>query len=192
MVTSTNITLSFDVKSESIYYWKIRVKCDLEQNYCPPNHSIKATVIWEPEKYNRVFDVGRSYARMIKFDKRYFIETLADNETNRGHQHNAHMHSSRFQKHLYNESALSRFEVLTKPLYKCNEDRPYYATQHQDIFIQYIEGFNFGAIKASAEFKDVHLTVPEGTPPITPYTKANIRDGYVIPQQSLVYRNSEN
>ena len=53
------------------------------------------------------------------------------------------MYSSRFQKHLYDESALSRFEFLTKPLYKCNEDRPYCATHLQDIFIQYREGFNF-------------------------------------------------
>ena len=40
------------------------------------------------------------------------------------------MYSSRFQKHLYDESSLSRFEVLTKPLYKCIENRTYYATQY--------------------------------------------------------------
>ena len=40
----TNITISFDVKSESIYYGKIRIKCDLERGYCPPNHALKATV----------------------------------------------------------------------------------------------------------------------------------------------------
>ena len=45
----------------------------------------------------------------------------------------AHMFSSRFQKQLCDESALSRFEVLTKPLYECNEDRQYYTTQYQDI-----------------------------------------------------------
>ena len=53
------------------------------------------------------------------------------------------MYSSRFQKQLYDEFALSRFEVLKKTLHKCNEDRPYYATQYQDNFIQYEEGFNF-------------------------------------------------
>ena len=31
--------------------------------------------------------------------------------------------------------------VLTKPIYKCNEDRPCYATQYEDIFLQYKEGF---------------------------------------------------
>ena len=98
---------------------------------------------------------------MIKFQKRYFVKTLADNATNRGHQHNAQMYSSRFQKQLHDESALSPFEVLTKPLYKSNEDRPYYATQNQDNFIQYNEGFKFVTGKASAEIKDVQLTVPE-------------------------------
>ena len=62
---------------------------------------------------------------MIKFQKRYFIETLEDNETNSVHEHMPHMFCSRFQKQLYDESALSRFEVLTKPIFKRNEDRPY-------------------------------------------------------------------
>ena len=126
-----------------MYYGKVRIKCDIERSYCPPNHAKKATVIWEPENYCRIFDVGISHARMIKSQKRYFIETLENNETNSGHKHNAHMYSSRFQKHLSDISALSRFEVLTKPIFKCNKDRPHYATQHQDIFIQYKEGFKF-------------------------------------------------
>ena len=45
--------------------------------------------------------------------------------------------------------------------------------------------------KASAEFKDIHATIPNGAPSITPYTKANIRNGYFIPKESPVYRKSE-
>ena len=174
-----------------MYYVKVRIKCNKERGYCPPNHANKATVIWEPENRCRIFDVGRSYARKIKFQKRYFIETLEINETNSGHKQNAHMYSSRFQKHLYDESALSRFEVLTKPIYKCNEDRPFYATQYQDIFIQYKEGFNFVSGKPSCDFDNTHITVPDGVPSLTPYTKANIGDGYVIPQESQLYHKSE-
>ena len=59
---------------------------------------------------------------MIKLQKRFFIETLENNVTNSGHQHNAHINSSKCQKQFYDESILSRFEVLTKPIYKCNED----------------------------------------------------------------------
>ena len=66
----------------------------------------------------------------------------------------------KFQKHLNDESALSRFEVRTKPIYKCNKDCPFYATQCQDIFIQYREGFNFVSGKLSLEFDGIHLTVP--------------------------------
>ena len=89
---------------QNTYYGKVRIIRDLERGLCPPNHAIQATVIWEPENHCRFFDVGRSYARMIKFQKRYFIETLENNETNSGHKHNAHMYSSRFQKHPYDES----------------------------------------------------------------------------------------
>ena len=120
---------------------------------------------------------------MVKFQKRYFTETLENNETNSGHKHNAHMCSSRFQKHHYDKSALSRFEDLTKQVIICNKDRPYYAAQNQDIFVQYQDGFNIITGKASADFKDEHITIPIGAPSITPYTKSNVRNGYVIPQE---------
>ena len=66
----TNITLYFDVATEHMYYGKVCIKCDLERSYCPPNHAFKTTVIWEPENHCRILDVGRSYARMFKFQKR--------------------------------------------------------------------------------------------------------------------------
>ena len=72
----TNITLTFDAASDYLYYGKVRIKCDLEQGHCPSNHAIKATGFWKPENHCRIFDVGRSHARMIKFQKSYFIETL--------------------------------------------------------------------------------------------------------------------
>ena len=45
--------------------------------------------------------------------------------------------------------------------------------------------------KPSTEFDGIHLTVPEGTPSLTLYTKAGIRDGYIIPHESKVYHKSE-
>ena len=65
----TNITLTFDVASEHMYYGKDRFRCAIDRGYCEPNHAIKATVIWEPEHHCKIFDVGRSHARMIKFQK---------------------------------------------------------------------------------------------------------------------------
>ena len=55
------------------------------------------------------------------------------------------------------------------------------------IFFQYDERFNVTTGKASAEFKDIHVYIPN----ITQYTKADIRSGYIIPQKSPVYRKSE-
>ena len=174
-----------------MYYGKVSINCDIERGHCPPNHAIKTNIIWEPENRCRVLDVGRSHARMIKFQKRCFIVTLENNEITSGRKHMPHMYSSCFQKHLFDESALSRFEVLTKLFYKCNEDHPYYATEYQDIFIQYREGFNFVSGKPSSDFDNTHVTVSDGPPSLTAYTKANIRDGYVIPQEPKLYRKSE-
>ena len=92
----TNISLTYDVASEHMYYGNVRIKCDLDRGHYPPNHSIKATVTWKPENHCRIFDVGRSHARMIKIQKRYFIKTLKNNEPNSGHEHNAHMYSRCF------------------------------------------------------------------------------------------------
>ena len=64
-------------------------------------------------------------------------------------------------------------------------------SQYQDIFIQYKEGFNIVTGKASVKFKDVHMTIPDNAPFVTPYTKANIRNLYVIFQESQDYRKSE-
>ena len=113
----TNITLTFDVATEHMYYGKARINCDIERGHCPANNAMKATIIWEPKNHCRIFDVGRSHARMIIFQKRYFIKRLENNEASSGHKQMPHMYSSRFQKHLYDESALSGFEVLKKLLY---------------------------------------------------------------------------
>ena len=102
------------------------------------------------------------------------------------------MYTRRFQDHPTDESALSRFEVLTKSIYKWNQDRPYYAEQFKDIFIQYHEGFDFLTGKDSEEFRNVHKAIPNKAPSITPYTKADIRNGFVIPKESQVYGKSEN
>ena len=56
----TNITLSFDVTSEHVYYGKVRIKCNIERGYCAPNHAIKATVVWEPEKHCQVSAMNMS------------------------------------------------------------------------------------------------------------------------------------
>ena len=66
----TNITLTIDVASEHMYYGKVRIKCDLERGQCPPNHAIKATVIWEPENHCRIFDVGISSLKILHCNTR--------------------------------------------------------------------------------------------------------------------------
>ena len=53
-----NITLSFDVKSESIYCGKTRFNAILKEATVLPI-TLLATVIWEPDNHCRIFDVGR-------------------------------------------------------------------------------------------------------------------------------------
>ena len=90
-----NITLSFDIKSERVYCCKTRIKCNIETGYYPSNQAFKATVIWEPNHHCRVFKVGRLNARMMKFQKQYYFETLTKNETNSGQQQCRYVQLSR-------------------------------------------------------------------------------------------------
>ena len=76
-----NITHGFEIKSESVYYGKTRIKCNIETGYFPPNHAIKATVIGESNHHCRTFDFCRSNARIIKFQKTFSLEALTNNET---------------------------------------------------------------------------------------------------------------
>ena len=94
------------------------------------------------------------------------------------------MYTSCFQGHFYDETALSHFELLTKPIYRCNEDRPYSNTQYPYIFVQYHEGYNFVTGKVYHDFKDVRLSITNKTHSATHYTKADVRNRYVIPQES--------
>ena len=50
---------------------------------------------------------------------------------------------------------------------------------------------NFATGKASEEFKDDHIIISNNAHSVTPYTKAKIQNGYVIPQESKI-RFTEN
>ena len=39
---------------------------------------------------------------------------------------------------------------------------------------------------------DFHMKIPNSSPSVTPYTKAHVRNGYVISQESQVYRKLKN
>ena len=54
-----------------------------------------------------------------------------------------------------------------------------------------METFSWKVLILSLDFDNTHITVPDGSPSLTPYTKANIGDGYVIPQISQLYNKSE-
>ena len=60
------------------------------------------------------------------------------------------------------------------------------------FLLQHHEGFDFVIGKASHEFRDVHLTIPNKAPSITHCTKADIYNVYKIQRESQVYRKSEN
>ena len=43
----------------------------------------------------------------------------------------------------------------------------------------------------SPGFNDIHIMAPDKPPNLTPYTKARIKNGYVIPEETKLYHKSE-
>ena len=100
---------------------------------------------------------------MRKFQNRYLLKHSEKAKPIRD-TNIKHIYTQIVIRTFFDGSALSRYEVLTAPIYKCNEDQPYYATQYQHLFIQYKEGFNFTIGITSEQFKDVHIPISNNAP----------------------------
>ena len=69
------IQLTQDLKDNTIIYQGIRIPCKNDQGYCDPTTRTQATIVCFPEDTCTSFQVAKIHARMIKFHKKYFIES---------------------------------------------------------------------------------------------------------------------
>ena len=57
-------------------YQGIRLPCKNDQGYCDPTTRTQATIVWFPEDTCTTFQVAKIHARMIKFHKKFFIQSI--------------------------------------------------------------------------------------------------------------------
>ena len=70
------VQITRDLKADTIRYQGIALPCKNYQGYCDPITRTQATIVWFPEKTCTLFQVAKMHARMIKFNQKYFIESI--------------------------------------------------------------------------------------------------------------------
>ena len=63
-------------------YQGIRLTGKNDQGYCDPTTRTQSTIVWFPEDTCTTFQVAKIHARMIKFHKKYFIQSIPYEQVN--------------------------------------------------------------------------------------------------------------
>ena len=133
------VQLTRDLKDDTILYQGTRLPFKNDQGYCDTTTRTQATIVWFPEDTCTVFQVAKIHARIFKFHKKYFIESIPYGEVNpdqiRSMNHNF--------RHIHNiENKLTRFQIYPETELACKYNKPIYRTKFSKIFVKYENGFD--------------------------------------------------
>ena len=76
------VQLTRDLKDATIIYHGFCLPCKNDQGFCNPTTRTLATIDWFPEDTCTTFQVANIQASLIKFHKKYYIESIRFNKTN--------------------------------------------------------------------------------------------------------------
>ena len=100
------VQLTRDLSDNTMIYQGIRLPCKNDQGYCDPTTRTQATSVWFPEDTCTTFQVAKTHARMIKFHKKFFIETIPYEQVNPSNKR-----SYNFKNSHDIENKLTRFGI---------------------------------------------------------------------------------
>ena len=67
------VTLTRDLKDDTIIYQGSRLPCKNEHGYCDPTTRTQAAIVWFPEDTCTTIQVAKMHARMIKFHQNFLL-----------------------------------------------------------------------------------------------------------------------
>ena len=70
------VQLTRDLNEDTIIYQGTRLPCKNDQEYCDPTTRTQPTIVWFPEDACTTFQVAKIHARMIKFHRKFFVESI--------------------------------------------------------------------------------------------------------------------
>ena len=132
------LRLQYDHKKNTISYSGHILPCTYSDGVCPPTAAFPATLIWEPQKHCVIFFSHDFQAKMIKYNNRYWIESLPNITT---------FEKPKSPFHRTEPPAYTRIEIFEEQTFLCNTPTPYHVTQYEDVFITYTGGFDISPVK---------------------------------------------
>ena len=160
------IQLTRDLVDNTMTYQGNRLPCKNDQGYCNPTTRTQATNVWFSEDTCTTFQVAKIHGRRIKFQEKYFIESIPYEQVNPSHKL-----SNGFRNLHDIENKLTRFQIYPETEFAYKYANTLYKTQYSEILVKYEQGFDMttGKIKVN----------PHATPICKnygkPYTPVNFR-----------------
>ena len=139
-----NVQLTRGFKDDTIIYQGIRLPCKNDQAYCDPTTNTQATIVWFPEDTCTTIQVAKIHARIIKFQQKYFIESISFEDVNPDQirQQNYNF------RNIHNiENKLTHIQIYPETDLACKYTKPLYKSQYSEIFVEYEDGFDMNTGK---------------------------------------------
>ena len=138
------VTLTRDLKDDTIIYQGSRLPCKNEHGYCNPTTRTQAAIVWFPEDTCTTIQVAKMHARMIKFHQKFFIESIPFEDVNLDQLRHSNL---KFGNINNIESKLTRFQIYPETELACKYTKPLYKTQYSEILVEYEDGFDMNTGK---------------------------------------------
>ena len=138
------VQLTRDLKDDTIIYQEIRLPCKNEQGHCDRTTRTQATIVWFPEDTSTTFEIAKIHARMIKFHRKIFIESIPLEDVNPDQL----IHSNfRFRNIQNREHKLTRFQIYPETELACKYNKRLYKTKYSEILVEYEDCFDMNTVK---------------------------------------------
>ena len=178
------IQLTRELKDNKIIYQGIKLPCKNDQGYCDPTTRTQATFVWFPEDTCTTFQVAKINARMIKFHKKYFIESIPFDTVN---ARQIRSRNIKFRNIHNIENKLTRFQIYHETEFACKYQNQIHKTQYSEIIVEYDEGFDMTTGKLKYNPRATHQPLNEGTS----YIPVNLLKNAENPRGKIKPRDTE-
>ena len=70
------ITLRYNIKDESLLLDEEKLPGNVDDSFCEPTVKHPSTLVWFPETQCVIFKVATQYAKITKWNERYWMEII--------------------------------------------------------------------------------------------------------------------
>ena len=75
-IITKKVTLRYYIKEDSLLLDGEKLPCNIGDSFCEPTVKHPSTLVWFPETQCVVFEMATQYAKITKWNERYWMETI--------------------------------------------------------------------------------------------------------------------